>query len=304
MNEKVSVIIPTYKRSEFLERAIESVLNQTYTNIEVLVIDDNDPSSSFRQETEKKMKAYSKNEKVSYIKNAKNLGGALARNEGIYSASGTYVTFLDDDDIYLPNKVSTQVEFMFSKKVDLTFTDVRIHNTDDVLIDYREHSYIKNLSNEELLKQHIMHHLTPTATYMFKRSAILNINGFDNVEVGQEFMLMLKAIEKHLKIAYLPTADVIQYLHDGERISVGENKIAKEKELLNFKKRYFRYLTRRQQRYVNFRYHAVMMFVGKRSNKKGIMLKSFVQALFISPTNCITEVIKHARKIKRYEIKN
>src|SRR5690625_1431721 len=80
MNGKVSVIIPTYKRSDFLERALESVLAQSYANIEVVVVDDNEPNSSFRAKTEEKMKKYSEDKRIKYIKNKKNLGGALARN--------------------------------------------------------------------------------------------------------------------------------------------------------------------------------------------------------------------------------
>lgn len=301
MAKKVSVIIPTYKRSDFLERAIESVLNQTYKNIEIVVIDDNDPQSSYRSNTEKKMEMYSFNNQVKYIKNEKNMGGALARNEGIYKASGEFITFLDDDDIYLPEKVNTQVKFMLEKDVELSFTDVRIHNAEDVLIDYREHSYIKEMSNNELLKAHIMHHLTPTATYMFKKAAILDIGGFDNIQMGQEFMLMLKSITNGLDISYFPIANVIQYIHDEERISVGENKLKKEKELYEFKKKYFKELTGKQRRYVKFRHHAVMMIVGKRSKKKRIMLKHFMQSMVTSPADCLIEVINHIKKTNKYK---
>jgi len=71
MDNKVSVIIPTYKRSEFLERAIESILNQTYKNIEIIVVDDNDPNSKYRESTARKMQKYYKDNRVRYIKNKK-----------------------------------------------------------------------------------------------------------------------------------------------------------------------------------------------------------------------------------------
>ena len=58
MNYKVSVIIPTYKRSDFLQRAIDSVLNQSYDNIEIIVVDDNNPNSEYRFRTDEKMKKY------------------------------------------------------------------------------------------------------------------------------------------------------------------------------------------------------------------------------------------------------
>lgn len=303
MNAKVSVIIPTYKRSEFLERAIESVLHQTHDNIEIVVVDDNDPDSHYRRDTVKKMGKYNQNNKIKYIENHKNLGGALARNEGISQATGEFITFLDDDDIYLPEKVLIQIKYMLENKVDMSFTDVRIHNMDDVLVDYREHSYVDCLSNQELLKQHIMHHLTPTATYMYKKEAIVNIGGFDNFEVGQEFRLMLKTIESDLRIGYIPVSYVIQYIHDGERISIGQNKIDKEKEQFEFKKQYFKYLTLRQRQYVRFRYHAVMMFVGKRSGRVLMLLEHLIKAIVVSPVDSMKEFIHHIRKIRKHAIK-
>lgn len=300
MDEKVSVIIPTYKRSEFLQRAIDSVLNQTYSNIEVVVVDDNNPNSSYRLETEGKMTKYSNCSNVIYIKNNKNFGGALARNEGIFKASGDYITFLDDDDIYLPDKVSTQLKYMVENELDMSFTDARIHDMDDNLIDYREHSYIESFENKDLLKQHIMHHLTPTATYMFKFEAINKIGGFDDVKMGQEFMLMLKAIQSGIKIGYIPVAYVIQYIHDGERISVGQNKIKGEIELFNLKKKYFKELNFRQKQYIRFRHHVVMMVAGKRSNMPKVAVEHFVKAVFSSPLDCILETINYINKINKY----
>lgn len=301
MDKKVSIIVPTYKRSEFLERAIDSVLNQTYSNIEVIIVDDNNPNSEYRLETEERMKKYSNHTNIIYIKNSKNLGGALARNEGIFKASGDYITFLDDDDIYLPNKISDQLEFMIENGLDMSFTDVRIHNMDDRLIDYREHNYIKSFDNEELLKQHLMHHLTPTATYMFKSEAINKIGGFDDVKMGQEFMLMLKAIQSGMTIGYIPISYVIQYIHDGERISVGQNKIKGEIELFNLKKKYFKKLNFRQKQYIRFRHHAVMMVAGKRSNMPKVVVEHFVKAIFSSPLDCILETINYVNKINKYK---
>jgi len=296
---KVSVIVPTYKRSQFLERAIESILNQTHTNIEIIVVDDNEPSSDFRKATEEKMKKYETNKRIVYIKNHKNMGGALARNEGILRATGEFLTFLDDDDIYLPDKIQLQLEFMLKNNYDLTFTDVRIHNTYDKLIDYREHKYITDFKNEELLKKHIMHHLTPTATYMFRTQSILDIGGFDDVQMGQEFMLMLKAIESGLRIGYLPVAKVIQYVHDGERISVGQNKIHKEIELYEFKKKYFDKLSKKEQRYVKFRHHAVMAVVGRRSGNNILSIRNLLLALCTSPLDSLREFFNYLSKINR-----
>lgn len=109
---KVSVIIPTYKRAEMLPRAINSVLEQSYKNIEVVVVDDNNPDTEWRKITEKLMKPYEADSRVQYIKNLKTLNGEVARNTGIRYARGEIVTFLDDDDLYDKEKVAKQVEYL------------------------------------------------------------------------------------------------------------------------------------------------------------------------------------------------
>lgn len=106
---KVSVIITTYKRSEFLERAVQSVLNQTYQNYEIIVVDDNNANSSYREETKKRMAPFLNSPKVKYIKHDINKNGACARNTGIKNATGDFITFLDDDDVYLPTRIEKTI---------------------------------------------------------------------------------------------------------------------------------------------------------------------------------------------------
>lgn len=108
----VSVIITTYKRSDLLVEAINSVLKQDYNNLEIIVIDDNDPNSEYRNKTEFKMKRFKENDLIHYIKHTENKNGAAARNTGLKHASGKFVTYLDDDDTYRYNKVSEQVKFL------------------------------------------------------------------------------------------------------------------------------------------------------------------------------------------------
>lgn len=112
MNDKVTVIIPTYKRSKYLTRAIDSVLSQSYNNIELIVVDDNDPNTEYRQENEIIMQKYKGNNNVKYIKHLKNKNGAAARNTGIKEATGEYITFLDDDDFFLKNRIENMVKVL------------------------------------------------------------------------------------------------------------------------------------------------------------------------------------------------
>lgn len=116
MSPLVSVIIPTYKRSEMLPRAINSVLLQTYENVQVVVVDDNNPNTDYRQLTENRMKVFANDNRVKYILHSKNSNGSVARNTGIKNADGEIVSFLDDDDVYRPDKIKKQVEFLLKNK--------------------------------------------------------------------------------------------------------------------------------------------------------------------------------------------
>lgn len=108
----VSVIIPTYKRCEMLPRAIETVLNQTYENVQAVIVDDNDPGTEWREQTQKIMEDYSSDPRVLYVCHPKNLNGSVARNTGMRVASGELITFLDDDDLYRIDKIEKQVSFL------------------------------------------------------------------------------------------------------------------------------------------------------------------------------------------------
>jgi len=120
MEPLVSVIIPTYNRAEYVCDAIESVLNQTYKNIEIIVVDDGSTD-----DTKEWIKKYLSSSKLKYIYQ-ENRGVSSARNTGIKIAKGEYLAFLDSDDLFLPKKIELQVkEFKKSPlSVGIIFTGV------------------------------------------------------------------------------------------------------------------------------------------------------------------------------------
>lgn len=107
MEDLISIVITTYKRSDKIEGAIKSVISQTYKNIEIIVVDDNAKIQDERNKTEKIVKKY---KNVIYIQNKENLGGALSRNVGIKNAKGKFIAFLDDDDKYIKDKIEKQYQ--------------------------------------------------------------------------------------------------------------------------------------------------------------------------------------------------
>lgn len=111
---KVSVVIATYRREEELAKALYSLSEQTDSDYEVVLVDDNG-DEGWNNRVRKVLDAFVAvfpNVSVTYIANQTNLGSAQTRNVGIKHSKGEYVTFLDDDDVYLPSKIDKQRSFI------------------------------------------------------------------------------------------------------------------------------------------------------------------------------------------------
>lgn len=183
----VSIIIPTYKSGSSLKASIESALNQTYSNIEVIVVDDNDPDTEYRFKTELIMKDYEKNPKVKYIKHNKNKNGAAARNTGFKYSKGDFICFLDDDDIFLETKVEKQVKFLIENNQYNAVYTWRYQNGKVI-------SYSKNGDlSEEILTLSFSPY---TSSIMVTRKSFEFINGFDESFIRhQDYEFLLRFFE-------------------------------------------------------------------------------------------------------------
>ncbi|AQS93255.1 glycosyl transferase [Polaribacter sp. BM10] len=118
MNNLVSIITPSYNSSAFISKTIISVLNQTYKNWEMIIVDDCSTDGS-----NKLIESFiAKDSRIMLHKLAKNSGTAIARNTAIDIANGEFIAFLDSDDIWLPNKLELQIEFMIQNNYNFTHT--------------------------------------------------------------------------------------------------------------------------------------------------------------------------------------
>lgn len=117
----ISVIIPSYNRGYIIKRSLESILNQTYKNIEVLVIDDNSNDNTYEVVNS------IKDSRIRYIKLNENNGACYARNYGVRLAKGEYIAFQDSDDIWYENKLEKQLEYLDKNKLDIVSCKMYIH---------------------------------------------------------------------------------------------------------------------------------------------------------------------------------
>lgn len=203
MNEfpLVSVVIPTYSRPVFLKRCVDSVLNQTYSNIEVFVVDDNNPETDARHETENTMAAYKENARVTYLQHDRNRNGSAARNTGWRSANGKYITFLDDDDEIAKTKIEKQVECL--EKLDdswgMCYTGYKLikeHGVDQISSENRS----GNCYVDALMRTMFM----GSGSNLFLRKKVVDeIDGYDeSFQRYQDIEFLARACEKY-KLAYI-----------------------------------------------------------------------------------------------------
>lgn len=109
----VSIIIPTYKRSDYLKRAIESVLSQTYENIELIIVDDNSEWDEYSSHVQSIINTFV-DRRIRYLNPKEHKNGSFARNQGIKVARGEFIAFLDDDDYWDKSKIEKQVRLLRS----------------------------------------------------------------------------------------------------------------------------------------------------------------------------------------------
>ncbi len=213
----VSVVIPTYKRPEYLERAINTVVSQSYSNIEIIVVDDNGKNTEFQLKTQKVIERNTTLE-VSYIVLNENKGGCFARNSGIDVAKGEFIAFLDDDDEWLEDKIEEQVaQFTrgseslgavycgFYSAVELTKAKVIVHPT------------ISGWILPDLMQCKCP---SSTSLLLIKSKDLRSVGGFDNsLESFQDYDLYIR-LSKFVEFDFVDKPLAVFNQHVGDRVSI------------------------------------------------------------------------------------
>lgn len=224
--KKISVIIPTYNRSNELIRSIKSVLDQSYNgDIEIIIIDD---SKNSRKDKIKKdfsnLLKINKNRHIIYIHKGKKEGSPIARNMGIDIAKGDFIGFLDDDDLWLAEKIEKQVK-LFEENDDVAL--VICYSLDKRFGHERINKPPSKISHETVLKAF---NLSSSSSYLLRKNAIEEIDGFDiSLPSAQEYDLAIR-VSKEYKIMCVPEVLMIQHSTSGQ---ISENWNRKIKGLIS-----------------------------------------------------------------------
>jgi len=184
---KVSIIMPFYDESkETLKKSIKSVLNQTHKNLELIVINDNPTKYN-----KKMIEDISDDERIKYLENNKNLGVSLSRNKGVKEASGEYISFLDSDDEFLPDKLETQLKLLILTNQNFSHTSYIRSGKEDVVIN-------SGFLDGIVYRQSIFSCGIATPTVMIKKSFWIEnkISFNENIHIGEDTCLWLEMLTK------------------------------------------------------------------------------------------------------------
>lgn len=208
----ISVVIITCKRSlTILNRAVESVLRQTYQNIEIIIVDDS-PNTYVERDTIKEF--FSKNSKIKYVSHKENMGACAARNTGLNEAKGTFIAFLDDDDEWVQEKLELQLRHMDSD-TDLVYCAYYTYyeSTGKMQVIQPQHECI---SFDSLI---LNNYVGSTSFPLIRTSALKRIGGFDiAMQSAQDYDVWLRLI-KIGNFKYINEPLVIYHISKLDQIS-------------------------------------------------------------------------------------
>lgn len=184
---KVSIIIPTYNSYDTIEDTLNSVINQTYRNFEIIVVDD-----CSTDDTLKKLEEYkNRDSRIEIVSLENNSGAATARNCGLNKADGQYIAFLDADDMWMQKKLELQIEYMKQNKFSFTFTNYIRINESEVLIN--EVIVPELLTYKDLLKNTVI----GCSTVVIDRSVVGDF-AMPLLKKGQDTATWLQILKKDI----------------------------------------------------------------------------------------------------------
>lgn len=189
---KVSIITATYNSLPFIKETYSSILSQTYTDWEWCITDDCSKDGTY----EYLLQLSLIDKRIIVQRNKTNEGAAVARNLSLSASTGDYIAFIDSDDLWTPEKLERQLNFMLLNKLDFTFTAYEIIDESTISINkYVDINQNKPLSYEDMLKKKAT---LGCSTVMLRKLAIADLT-MPLLRTGQDYALWLKILKQGTK---------------------------------------------------------------------------------------------------------
>lgn len=228
ITNKVSVIIPVYKAEKSIQRCIESLLSQTYPNVEVILVDDGSPDRSGEI-----CDQYTSDQRVIVIHN-ENKGVSHARNVGLDNATGTYITFCDADDYYSPDHIKKSLQAAIANKSDITISGYFIEIDKGKFIS-SINGVSRRISSDEVIK-----HCTIDNEFggfcwnkLYRADLIKSIRFPEDMDMLEDTYFLFSALKRAKKMYYLATP-LYYYCNNKDSAVRNMNNLFSEKKTLKY----------------------------------------------------------------------
>ena len=221
--ELVSVIITTYKRApQIVERAICSVAEQTYSNLEIIVVDDSPPDYPHRDDIRDITEKYRDKREIRYLRHEQNKGACAARNTGIRDAKGMFICFLDDDDEYAASKVEKQVKLLSGhNQIGLIYCNCLVVDDDTGKQMYQRKKFHRGNVHNLVLRSNF---IGTTSFPLIRKECLIDTGGFDeDLPACQDYDMWIRLCERY-PVDYIDEPLVIYHNHSGEQITKNASK--------------------------------------------------------------------------------
>jgi glycosyltransferase involved in cell wall biosynthesis len=262
----VSVIIPIYNRTDLLLRAVNSVLNQTYDNLEIIVVDDGST-----EEIEGVLDTLD-DDRIHYIRQTTNSGVSTTRNVGIRLAHGEYVAFLDSDDEWFEHKIERQLSDLIDRGEDYQIS----YHAADFYKDADSRVVGRSTFDKEgnILQYVLEGNCVGIVTMFMKRDYVLSVGGFDERFRGHEDWEFLIRLAEYYKFRYVDEMLARIHIHKGSKLSREYDKYAHYRKLLYDRHRRLYEDNRKAHAYFLSELASFLMVPGSRFEAQRLLLKS------------------------------
>jgi glycosyltransferase involved in cell wall biosynthesis len=225
---KVSILMPAYNEEKYISEAINSVINQTFKDWELIII--NDASTDKTKEIVEKF--IKKDKRIKLINNKTNKFQSAAREKGKKQAKGKYIAFLDADDKYLKNKLEKQINFLEKHPdIDLVYTNMlRVFKNGEksliqgikfeedprkLLLKAMKRKDLGKIKAHKLINFKKRKRLIPSASVILKRSVFNKVQYDKKLKVSEDYDLWYQIIGKGFKLAKIPIVTYLYRIHEG-----------------------------------------------------------------------------------------
>lgn len=211
-DDLVSIIMPSYNTTSFIENSIQSVLDQSYENWELIIVDDCSTDN-----TDEVLAPFLKDSRIKYLKNEKNSGAAVSRNRALREAKGRWIAFLDSDDLWYPDKLEKQLKFMKKNGYHFSYT-----NYEEIITDGKPNG-VKVTGPKHINERKMFDYCWPGCLTVMYDQKVVGLIQIADIKKNNDYAMWLKVIQK--ADCYLLPEILAQYRR-GRKGSVSTHSIA------------------------------------------------------------------------------